>query len=115
MAIETGKNIIDGVILSTTSTSIFLVTNNLNRVKIDSISFINFGIKNATITGHIVSKGGTIGNGKLLFKNVPIRVDETFLAPSLNGQGINEGGNLQVSCDTANSVGCTATGTLYSS
>jgi len=114
MAIDTGKNIIDAAILSTSVTTIFTVTNNLLRAKLDSIAFTNFGTGNVIITVHIVSKGSSASNENILIKAKEIREGETYLAPELNGQGIEEGGTIQVFSDKATSASCTATGTLYS-
>jgi len=114
MAIETGRNIVNGVILGVSLAPLFTVGTNLLRIKIDSISFTNFGSANAKLTVQIVSSGGTPGNGKILIKEKLIRVNETYTAPEIVGQGINVGGALQALSDTANSINCTATGTEYS-
>ena len=115
MAIDTGKNIIDGAILGTSLSSIYTVTSNLDRTKIDSIAFTNYGSANVLINVHIVSTGSTAAESNKLIKDKEIRAGETYLAPELNGQGIEEGGTVQALSDTATSVTCTATGTLYSS
>jgi len=114
MAIDAGKNIIDAVTLSTSVTQIYLVTTNLLRTKLDSIAFTNFGSGNSTITVHIVSKGSSPSNENILINAKEIREGETYLAPELNGQGIEEGGTIQAFSDNAASMSCTATGTLYS-
>ena len=66
MAIDAGKNIIDGVILGASLASIYLVTDNLLRTKIDSITFTNYGSVNSNLTVEILSKGSSAGNGKIL-------------------------------------------------
>lgn len=114
MAIDAGKNIIDGIILGTSLTQIYLVTDNLNRTKIDSIAFNNFGSGNAFLTVQIISKGSSAGNGKILIDAKEIREGESYLAPELNGQGIEEGGTIEAFSSVASSINCTATGTLYS-
>lgn len=114
MAIDTGKNIIDAVTLSTVVTIIFTVKETLSRAKLDSIAFTNFGTGNVKITVHIVSKGSSASNENILIKAKEIREGETYLAPELNGQGIEEGGTIQAFADSATSASCTATGTFYS-
>lgn len=114
MAIDAGKNIIDAAILPTVVSTIYTVTNNLLRAKIDSIAFVNYGSTNAKITVHIVSSGSSPSNENILIKEKEVRAGESYLAPELNGQGIQEGGTIQAFSDTATSVSCTATGTLYS-
>ena len=114
MAIDAGKNIIDAVILATSATTIYTVTNNLLRAKIDSIAFTNYGSAIVKLTVHIVSSGGTASSENMLIKEREIKPGKTYLAPELNGQGISEGGTIQAFSDIATSVGCTATGTLYS-
>lgn len=114
MATESGKNIIDAVTLATTVGSIFLVTENLMRAKVDAIAFTNFGTVNSKITVHVVSKDGAVADTNILIDEKEIRVGETYLAPELIGQGIEVGGNIQAFADNPTSVSCTATGTLYS-
>ncbi len=114
MAIAAGKSIIDGVLIGTSLASIYLVTNNLLRTKIDSITFTNFGSVNANLTVEIISKGSSAGNGKILIKEQEIRAGESYLAPELNGQGIEEGGEIQALSSVADTLNCTGTGTLYS-
>ncbi len=114
MATDAGKNIVDGVILESSLDTIYTVTNNLLRTKIDSIAFTNFSSANALLTVQIVSSDSTSGNGKLLIKEHEIRAGDTYLAPELNGQGIEEGGTIQAFSSIASSINCTATGTLYS-
>lgn len=114
MATDAGKNIIDAVILNTSATQIFLVTNNLLRTKIDSVNFTNYGSSNAKITVHIVSKGSSVSDENIMIKEKELRAGESYAAPELNGQGIEEGGTIWAFSDTATSVSCTATGTEYS-
>lgn len=114
MAIDAAKNIIDAAILGTSETAIYTVTNNLLRVKIDSIAFTNYSAVNAKLTVYLVSKGSTLSDAKILIKQKEIRAGETYLAPELNGQGINEGGAIRALSSVATSISCTATGTLYS-
>jgi len=116
MATTPGQNIIDGVILSTTLTTIYLTTNNLLRTKVDAIVFTNFhATLNALLTVQIISKDESAGNGKILIDAKEIRVGETYLAPELSGQGISEGGEMQAFSSVATSITCTAAGTEYSS
>ncbi len=115
MATTPGQNIIDGVILSTSLTQIYLVTNNLIRTKVDAIAFTNFhATLNSLLTVQIISKGGSAGDGKILIDAKEIRVGDTYLAPELSGQGIKEGGEIQAFSSVATSINCTATGTEYS-
>lgn len=114
MAIDAGRNIIDAVILNTSATQIYLVTNNLLRTKVDAVVFNNYGSANAKITVHIVSSGSSTSDENILIKEREIRAGESYLAPELNGQGIESGGTIWAFSDTAASVSCTATGTEYS-
>jgi len=115
MATTPGQNIIDGVILSTTLTTIYLVTNNLLRTKVDAINFTNFGTVISELTVEIISKDGTPGDGKLLIDAKELKPGESYQAPELTGQGIREGGEIQAFSSVATSINCTATGTEYSS
>ncbi len=114
MAVDAGKNIIDGVTLSTSLATIYTVTNNLLRTKIDSITFTNFSASNASLTVQIVSSGSSAGNGKILISAKLIRAGESYTAPELTGQGIEEGGTLRASASSGTALNCTATGTIYS-
>lgn len=114
MAIDTGKNIIDGVVLQATLNPILTVGQNLLRVRIDSIAFTNFGSSNTKLTVKIISFGSADGNERFLIKEKELRLNETYTAPELIGQGIESQGTLQAFSDTATSIACTATGTEYS-
>ena len=114
MATTPAQNLIDAVILGTSLATIYTVTNNLLRTKIDAINFTNYGSVNAKLTVQIVSKGSAAGDGKILIKEKVIRAGESYQAPELTGQGISEGGTIQAFSDTATAINCTATGTIYS-
>jgi len=114
MATTPGQNIIDGVILSTALTTIYLVTDNLIRTKVDAINFTNFSDDISELTVEIISSGGTAGNGKLLIDAKELAAGESYQAPELSGQGIFKLGTIQAFSSVATSINCTATGTEYS-
>jgi len=116
MAIDTGVNIIDGVVLQATLNTILAVPNTTNflRTRIDSIAFTNFdSTRSIKLTVKIISFGSADGNERFLIKEKPLRPNETYTAPELIGQGINKGGTLQAFSEFATSIACTATGTEY--
>lgn len=115
MATTPGQNIIDGVILSTSLTTIYLVTNNLLRTKVDAINFTNFSGAISELTVEIISSGGSAGDGKLLVDAKELKPGESYQSPELTGQGIFEGGTIQAFSSEPTSINCTATGTEYSS
>lgn len=115
MATTPGQNIIDGVILSTSLTTIYLVTDNLLRTKVDAINFTNFSDDISELTVQIISTGSSEGDGKLLIDAKELAAGESYQAPELTGQGIREGGTIQAFSSVATSINCTASGTEYSS
>ncbi len=100
-----------GMGLTTTLSTIYTVPTGNTAAGIDAACFNNYSSSNVDITVRLVQVGTSSELDELITTKT-IRAGENYLAPSLIGQSLVEGGTIEASASANSSVSVNITVTL---
>lgn len=96
--------------LTTSFVPLYTVESGTNEFGIDAATFNNHTTSNVKVTIRLL-RGGAGGNENEVVTNRVIRSEESFLAPSIIGQALKEGDQIEAKADTASAITAFITGT----
>lgn len=108
MATQTPVRLIEGVILTTSASSVYTSPGN-TKTLIKNISIANYGAVAAKATVYLVPIAGTAGNANTLVSQI-IAPGKTFTVPPSVNHIMEAGDTIQAMSDTATTLNIMASG-----
>lgn len=112
MAINSGKLLTSGQLISTTVDSVGDISSG-DRFQIDDLVIVNSGSSVRTVNLYVIQSGTSVSDKQKILVNKRLGAGETYLSLEMIGLVINKGGSIQAIVDGETDVSISIIGTEF--